>query len=85
MSKKGFEYNEEQYAFVFDECLLEQLKTGDRNAIFKMGIAAFDADKLGYAISFFKLAEREGHPEAPEFINLIREIARRKEKNQNDV
>ena len=59
MSKEGFTYNKEQYAFVFDETLLERLKAGDRNAIFEMGIAAFNADKLGYSMSFFKLAERE--------------------------
>lgn len=81
----GFNYNKEQYAFVFDDVLLAQLKAGDREAIFKMGTAAFDADKLGYAMSFFKLAEREGHPEAAEFINLIREIAKRKSNSRGMV
>ena len=77
MNKKGLEYNKEQYAFVFEESLLERLKTDDRNAIFKMWIAAFEADRLGYAISFFNLAEREGHPEASKFINLILGIAKK--------
>lgn len=40
----------------------------------KLGMAALNANKLGCAHSFFLLAKKEGHPEAEEFINLVREI-----------
>lgn len=70
--------NKTQYAFDFNHKLLAGLKQGEKDAILKMGIEAFNADKLGFAMTFFKLAEQKGHPDASEFIHLIREIVRKK-------
>ncbi len=71
-----------QSSLIFDDSLLARVMTGEKEAIFDMGVTAFDANKLGVAISFFKLADREGHPEALKFINLIREIAKTKNNLQ---
>ena len=79
MNSQHAAINQKEYAFVFDATLLPGLKRGDQGAILKMGIEAFNADKLGYALSFFQVAKRKGHPDAPEFINLIREIVRKKQ------
>ncbi len=70
--------NQKQYAFNFNNKLLAGLKRGEQDAILKMGIEAFNADKLGFAMTFFKLAEHKGHPDASEFVNLIREMVRKK-------
>jgi len=48
--------HQKQYAFNFNNKLLADLKHGEQEAILKMGIEAFNADKLGFAMTFFKLA-----------------------------
>ena len=64
----------ENYAFDFDESLVDRIKQGDVEALFDMAVAAFNANRYGYALTFFQLAEKKGHVEAPDFINLIQEI-----------
>ncbi len=77
MNSQQIVINQKQYAFNFNNKLLAGLRRGEQEAILKMGIEAFNADKLGFAMTFFKLAKRKGHPNANEFINLIRGIVRK--------
>lgn len=46
----------------------------DSDDLIHMGIAALNADRLGCALAFFKLAEKVKHPNARQFIQQVRTL-----------
>lgn len=78
MNHKDFISRNKQLPYASNTKLINDLENEKQKSIFNMGMIALKAEKFGCAISFFKIAKREGYDEADEFINLIRKLVKMK-------